>query len=376
MRERLHLLQCLCHAINPGLTRTQHNRLEADYAALSRDELTWLFNRADRALLLPGWHLGLVRKNLVQHLPQDLREALDAAWQLNRVRNQRLRGEAQIVSEALSEIDCRTVFLKGFGQILSGAYPDDGARMTTDMDVLVPADRLHEAARHLMSKGFLPVYGELALEHRAKWCHHLDGLTRRGMLTGVELHDGFLVDHPDWPCMPDILGRSEPVPDLPHARTPETRHAAHIAVAHSTLRDRHIAQEYLHLRDMVDLLFLAEHSAFNMLELRRDFRRAGHGAALGWFVAATDRLFGSVLGAAGATVTTADRNRAELELKRWVSRRALRPQSPVDRFRVRFQHLRRALTRPAQRSHLKALLTDPIYRSACRRRRNSNMQPQ
>lgn len=373
MKRRLHLLSCLCHTINPGLSQIQCNRLENDYASISPDELSWLVALADRALLLPAWHIGLTRKNLDQQLARNLREALEAAWRLNRVRNQALRADAKTVSEALAEIDCRTVYLKGVGHILADTYRDGGARMTTDIDVLVPAERLQDAARHLLAKGFSPVHGQLALRKRKKWSHHLDGLTRHDMTTGVELHDAFLADHPDWPSMSSILARSEPVPDLPRARTPETRHAAQIAIAHSTLRYRHIAQEYLHLRDMADLLFLMEYRALDIVALRRDFQRAGHVAALGWFVAAADQLFGSDLGGADALTTLSDRNRASRELEHWLARRAPRSGSVVDWVRLRFQNLHSALTRRSHRDHLKALVLDPIYRKAHRQRRRGDL---
>ena len=364
LKRRLHLFQCLCQAVNPGLAEAQRDRLEARYAALSPDELSELFTLADRALLLPSWHLGLARHNLSHLLPVDLQEALDAAWQLNRVRNQRLRIEARTVSEALAEIDCRAVHLKGLGHVLAGTYDDHGARMTSDMDVLVPADRVQDAARHLLAKGFSPVYGELALMTQSKLSHHLDGLTRQDMIAGIELHHGFSVDHPDWPCMPDILAQSELVVGPPHVRTPNAQHAAQIAVAHSTLRYRNIGQEYLHLRDMTDLLFLAETRALDIVELQRGFQRAGHGAALGWFVVVTDRLFGSDLGRAGALTTGADRIRGRIELVRWLSCRVPQSGSLFDRSRTKLGHVHSVVTRSAHRRHLMALLTDPNYRKA------------
>lgn len=360
MKRDLHLEQCLCRAMNPALTASQRDRLEADLTALSPERQAQLFALADRTLLLASWHLGLKRHGVGHLLPPEMQEALEAAWLLNRRRNQQLRAEASAVSDALAEIECRVVFLKGYGHLLADTYRDGGARMMKDMDILVPAERLLDAAAHLLKKGFSPLEGELALEVPYP-ANHLDRVKHPNMITGVELHHQFLSDYPDWPSMPEILTQSEPVAESRSARTPTANHAAQIAVAHSALR----YEQGLRLRDMVDFLFLIENRALDVLQVQRDFRRAGLGFAFNRFAAATDLLFGSEFcGAAGArTKSRWMRGRFALAWSDWLSGRRLKP-AVLD---ARYWHS--LATRPGHRLHVRAILTDSAYRADWRRRR-------
>ncbi|MEO0498715.1 MAG: nucleotidyltransferase family protein, partial [Pseudomonadota bacterium] len=184
--------------------------------------------------------------------------ALRASLALNAARNARLARQCADISARLAAVDCPTVFLKGMGQILGNTYPLQGARLTTDIDVLVPRNRLGAAVDALLADGYT-ASGPLTPQDGR---HHLAPLVRRGELAAVELHFDFAPGGLRCLSPSSILAEARPVLGVDHGAVPSPTHAAILAVAHSMLRGQHVLRPNFHVRDGLDLLWsIASHHA-------------------------------------------------------------------------------------------------------------------
>lgn len=188
-------------------------------------------------------------------IPTDAREFLDAILTLNRDRNRVLVDTLVSVLETWQPRGIPSLLLKGTASLASGLYPDPGMRILQDIDILVPADRAHEAVRLLIDEGFVPTHPEVDYSGH----HHL--VPQRHPVTGipVEVHHHVLKsDHSAvipveaaWrDARPCVVGGF-----ATHTMGTTTRFAH--AVVHAQLQhDGHPLRTF-RLRDMLELAMLA-----------------------------------------------------------------------------------------------------------------------
>lgn len=318
-RRRMHLLQCVCHAVNPGLTAARRDRLKAHYGQLDANEFLEMLSMADASQLLPAWHLGLKHLALQQRVPVEIQDALAAAHQLNRARNQQLRVDAEKVAETLREIDCPCVFIMGIAHVLGDTYRDAGARMTAVIHAAVPSERLWGAVDHLLSSGFLTSQGCVSMPISDALGQQPPALIHEGMSSWVELHEQFGAGHGDFPSMRDVIQHSEVVAGTGCVRIPAAPHAAQIAILKTAQASAGAPLQYSHLRNMADLLFLIARNGVDLNDVQRAFQQARSLSALKWFASIVDRLFGTELGKAGIHIGPILWLRGHFALSKWLA---------------------------------------------------------
>jgi len=136
--------------------------------------------------ILTSVYLALQRHDLTGHLPNDLQEYLQYVLELNAERNENVIRQAGEVRDLLKSEDIDCIFMKGTGNILDGLYSHTGERMLYDLDLLVPEDKMVQAALLMEQEGyhtqkkFIP----RALESTM----HYPILLREDQVAGVELH--------------------------------------------------------------------------------------------------------------------------------------------------------------------------------------------
>jgi hypothetical protein len=158
------------------------DRLEADWRAVDSRGLdrlvvfescgSWLYRRLRQ--------VGAV--NAVDH---DLREGLAELSREETARNMIVDAEARAMALMLGEIGVPGVFLKGIARRVSVTrYPLADARLTNDVDVLVPAERAREVWDELRRRGYVLTkpWRPPRPEH-----HHLPALMNERRV-GVEVH--------------------------------------------------------------------------------------------------------------------------------------------------------------------------------------------
>jgi hypothetical protein len=179
--------QLLCHwlsgALGRKLTATELPANEAEWQNVLRLSGTHLVTP------LLGW--AAREQGLISMLPSDVREYLDAVCALNLHRNRQCEDQLIHLAQVLNSIDVRPVLLKGAAALVSGLYPTSAERIITDIDVLIPAQRLPDILDRLGIAGYQPVAEEGGLpkaENLMRQHHHYPPLQSPDWPAKVELH--------------------------------------------------------------------------------------------------------------------------------------------------------------------------------------------
>lgn len=137
---------------------------------------------ANNHLLTAAMHAALAKAGTISMLPADVHDYLSLLHDANTERNVALRSQALELIEALSSAHVPTVLLKGALSLFLDHYPDIGARMFRDIDVLVRAEDLEPAIAVLEHIGY-------KAETRYQPVQHAYAeFTREGSPGAVDLH--------------------------------------------------------------------------------------------------------------------------------------------------------------------------------------------
>lgn len=351
--ERVHILRMVCFCLNPALPSDMRHQLGALLETMRPEERRKLIAVADAFHFLPALYLALMEKDLMFLFSGEEREALEAALSLNRMRNADLAAQAKDLAKTLSEIDMIPVFLKGMGHILGQTYADPGARVTGDLDVLVPLDRLAEAATHLRQRGYTGFLSDAPIDPSAI-SHHMEPLRRPTDLARVELHKAFFRD-------PNYLIPAREI--LDHARAmdrigwtayvPAPAHLMVMNVAHCTMRQIDLYGNHFTLKDALDLMMMLHAQSADLASVARHFELAGATRQFGWFLAAIEYLFGLEITQDAVEIGWRNRLRAHVELHAWGYKGIRRPVVCALQFK----------RRPEYRKHVRMLLMNRSYRN-------------
>jgi hypothetical protein len=227
-------------------------RLLADPAAsrgLKLDDWDRLV-RAGRASRL----LGTLRQRLASTgdlaaVPERVRNHLDSEAAVARYRRQMALRDLHELAAALAGVPGPIVLLKGAAYIVRGLPIADG-RMVSDVDLLVPRERLAEVESRLREAGWkadeVDPYDE---RYYREWSHEVPPMRFPGSVLELDLHHGILPPISRVTVDPAALfAESRPAPGAAfRVLSPEDQvlHACVHAFVDSDLADR--------LRDIVDL---------------------------------------------------------------------------------------------------------------------------
>ncbi len=129
------------------------------------DDTPWdeIIDFANQHLLIPTLCESLKQKDLTQFVKNELIvEYLETVYDINTTRNQAILVQLQDIANLFSEIDVKPILLKGASALSEGHYSGIGERMMSDIDILVPEDRILECIELLESKkgGYQPIDSE------------------------------------------------------------------------------------------------------------------------------------------------------------------------------------------------------------------------
>ena len=156
--------------------------------AIRSAQLPWeaVVNLANDHLLTPALWVVLKRKNLSDELPDELRDYLRELHQLSRERNAKLQTQLLEAIRELNRIDISPVLLKGAMHLVTDMYGDPGARIMSDIDLLVPRDTVAECLTALHGLGYNAeedIHNDYHEDH-----HHCAPLFRPGDYGSLEIH--------------------------------------------------------------------------------------------------------------------------------------------------------------------------------------------
>jgi hypothetical protein len=225
-------------------------------------------------------------------LPRATLEYLDGLAAKVRDRNARVLDQAMAVASVLNRIEVTPILLKGGANLLRNLYPDPAMRMVTDLDMLVPAERIDECVASLRGQGFQPLS-----DYRHPREHHFPMLGRPDLPVPVELHHQVLA-HPydefltakevrDGASPIDCRGVSIAVP----APTCAVIHN----VAHAQLSNHDYIYGAIDLRALVDLALFsrAYQGDTDWCAVRHRFARRGARVALDFHLLGALDLLGA-----------------------------------------------------------------------------------
>ena len=148
------------------------------------EEFVWM---GSSHLVLPALYAVFKRNGVLPLLPADLEEHLQSIYKLNVDRNTQIKEQSIKLIRILNEKGIKPIFLKGAGHLLKGLYRDDGERIMSDIDLLIPEDVIEKAAQVLYDNGYS--HPEEFADDDFEKHHHLPGFEHNNFIALVEIHN-------------------------------------------------------------------------------------------------------------------------------------------------------------------------------------------
>lgn len=153
-----------------------------------------VLRQARQSDLLARLAFEVESQNLLDAVPLPVRNHLQSAQLRAAAQARNVHQEVGIIAAALTPLDCPVVVLKGAAYILQG-HPAAHGRYLSDIDIMVPKDRLAEAERLLLFEGWSPApsHGN-AYDQRyyRQWMHELPPLKHARRGTVLDVHHRIL----------------------------------------------------------------------------------------------------------------------------------------------------------------------------------------
>jgi hypothetical protein len=205
----------------------------------------------DSHLVTPALWLAFRRHGLSDELPEDARVYLAALYDMNLARNAALNVQLDEAIDALNRRGIRPMLLKGAAYLKLATHDDPGARVSSDLDLLIPAEHVGSAATILEAIGY-----RKAERTRTAAVHHLTPLIRDGSPAAIELHREVMSRWAQDLVPTSLAWGDRREHESPGYSVPGGSFAVLHRFVHDQIADRHAAQRVLSLRSMQDLLKL------------------------------------------------------------------------------------------------------------------------
>ncbi|MEY8850194.1 nucleotidyltransferase family protein [Psychroserpens sp. XS_ASV72] len=164
------------------------NPIEDLKTTLKSDAIDWdqFVIVASDYLVLTTCYCRLKQKELLQYLPEDLKEYLENITDINRNRNHSLTREITAISKLLNQNNINYIFLKGSAILVRNYLEDLGERMIGDIDILVQEDQVEKAYDLLIDFGYKGTPAGISSTYFDY--KHLPRLQSENHLAAVEVH--------------------------------------------------------------------------------------------------------------------------------------------------------------------------------------------
>ena len=164
MNDRVSSLRLVCQIITPWETAEKRQTLEDQIRSGS---VKWehVLEIASRCFVVTALWAGFVRKGLTELLPPDFCEALRELHRLNSRRNLSIRTQAEEIIHLLNQVGVEPLLLKGIAHLFGNLFPDPGARIMTDVDLLIPSNLIEVSLPALESLRALLAESAITLPH-------------------------------------------------------------------------------------------------------------------------------------------------------------------------------------------------------------------
>lgn len=233
-------------------------------------------------------------------LPRDLLGVLTTIHEANADRNARLRRQVEAAVALHNRAGIEPVLLKGAARLVDGTYDDPADRFMRDLDLLVPVERLAEAADILQAAGYRFTEPEAA---EAQGHHHLPNLRHEQEEASIELHRAVVhARHARLLPAADIIARSTAVAvGGASARLLAPPDSLLHLVVHGQLQHFRLLSGSLLLQEIVEFVLLARRAGNEALAAAHgQAADAGEGLAFATFLRVSELVTREPLPVAGA----------------------------------------------------------------------------
>lgn len=188
------------------------------------DDTDWtlLLQLANWHKCTPLWYVRLREKTLLEKLPGELVEYLAELHAANVERNRVLRGALDEIVAWFVDAAIELMLLKGAAVLADDLYGDPGARLMSDLDLLVPKEQAEAAQELLLAQGYAicpPTEEKIVYRLPTDANYHLEPLHRPGTGIVVEVH---------FKVMSRQSGRALPVEQVWQERVPAPGFPDHV----------------------------------------------------------------------------------------------------------------------------------------------------
>lgn len=167
-------------------------RQPASLPGLSPQEWDLLIRQGRRADLLARIGEGAVAQGVWEALPLAPRRHLTGAMKLAQRQHRELRHEVRAIARALAPVGVPVVLLKGAAYVSAGRRAAHG-RLVSDVDILVPRDRLGDVESALMMAGWIHTNRDDYDQHYYRtWMHELPPLMHMKRGAVLDIHHAIL----------------------------------------------------------------------------------------------------------------------------------------------------------------------------------------
>lgn len=154
-------------------------------------ELGPLLLQANIQMCTPLWYSRLEQDNLLQYLPEDFQQYLQVIYDANTERNAELKsGLTELLSE-FEKVEIESILLKGAATFVDNLYDSPGARVMSDMDILVPIGKIKAAESILEKLKYVEILNEdkeLDSHPIKEPHHHINVRIKPGTALAIEIH--------------------------------------------------------------------------------------------------------------------------------------------------------------------------------------------
>jgi Uncharacterised nucleotidyltransferase len=184
VRQNVAALDFIAQCLRPQPSTERRRALSAEIDGM---RLGWesVVSLANEHFVTASLWAALLKSDASSDLPEDLQEYLAAIHRLNSDRNEQLKRQTSEVVGHMNRLGITPILLKGAAHLHTDTFDDGGARMMSDLDILVPEGELEIAWDGLIDAGYQPHPGTVV---KYDVHHHLAPLVRPGEPAPIELH--------------------------------------------------------------------------------------------------------------------------------------------------------------------------------------------
>jgi hypothetical protein len=158
------------------------------------DPASWdlLIRQARRANLLPRLACLLKSCDLWDAVLPAARPHLESAWAFSRRQRIAVQWEIECIGKALHSTGVPLILLKGAGYVALD-LPAAAGRLVSDVDILVPKDRITEVESALMIRGWHTIHhGAYDQRYYRRWMHEIPPMRHLRRGTVIDVHHALL----------------------------------------------------------------------------------------------------------------------------------------------------------------------------------------